>query len=127
MELRCRRAFSLLELLIAMGILSAAVVFIFRAFATSLSVAKFSQNIILATIISENKLYQIQEKQKESTAPLTSDSGKEVMAGREFTWSYESAKLEDKELIKLKFDISWQENLKEKPYAMEFFTYLIPD
>jgi type II secretion system protein I len=116
----------LLELLIAMGILSAAVVFIFRAFTTSLSVAKFSQNIILATIISENKLYQIQEKQKETSAPLAPESGEEVMASREFAWNYETAKSEGQELTELKFDISWQENVKEKPYQLEFSTYLMP-
>ena len=126
MGLKCRKAFSLLELLIATGILSAAIVFIFRAFTTSLSVAKFSQNIILASIISENKLYQIQEKQKETNAPLASEAGKEVMAKREFAWNYESAKLEGRELIQLKFDISWRENIKEKPYHLDFFTYLIP-
>jgi len=123
---KSNKAFSLLEVLITVAILSTAVIFVFRSFTASLSSAKFSQNITLACYLAEAKLWEIEQNQRQSPSPLDPDNGTEKMQGRDFNWSYETIKLEGLNLIKLRFNISWQEKIREKEYSMEFLTYLIP-
>ncbi|MFH1191309.1 MAG: prepilin-type N-terminal cleavage/methylation domain-containing protein, partial [Candidatus Omnitrophota bacterium] len=52
-----KRGFSLAEVLITMAILVTGIVFVFRAFVTSMSSAKFSQNITMACLLAENKIW----------------------------------------------------------------------
>lgn len=117
-----RRAFSLLEVIITLAILSAGIVFILRAFSASLYAAKFSQNITLACLLAEEKLWEIQEKQ--GGQEFLPAQNKETMQGRDFNWSYEAAKLEDSELTELKFNVSWRESAREKEYTLKFLADL---
>ena len=115
-----KRGLSLLEVLITTAILATAIVFIFQAFATALRVAKFSRNISLACLLGENKLAEIEESPE---APgFYSD--REEIQGEDFSWHYETNKLE--ELIELKLNISWKESPREKDYTLDLLTYLLP-
>lgn len=122
-RLKCNNSFSLIEVLITVAILSTAIVFIFRSFTASLAAVKFSQNITLACLLTEEKLFEIEERQ----APGASEyaEGRENLAEREFKWNYQTTPLEDSDLAELKFNVSWQENARENEYAIDFFTYLI--
>ena len=118
--------FTLFEVLIALAILSTAIVFIFRSFTSSLSSIKFSQNITLACFFAENKIWELEQEQKVKTVPIESRQGKEKMQGKDFKWAYQAKRLESSNLVDLEFVVSWQENLREKEYSLEFDSYLLP-
>ena len=122
---KSNKAFTLLEVLIALAILSTAIVFIFRSFTSSLSSAKFSQDITLACFFAESKIWELQEEQRIKSEPLAGQQGIEKIQGKDFKWSYQAKKIGSANLIDLEFIISWQENLREKEYSLEFDTYLL--
>lgn len=126
MQSRFNKAFSLVEVLITVGILSTAITFIFRSFTASLNSAKFSQNITLACYLAESKLFEIEQKQKNSLPPIENEEGSQDLQGKKFNWSYEIEQTEDPNLIKLEFNVSWQEGVREKEYVLSFSTYLLP-
>lgn len=126
MRLKSSKAFTLLELLITASILAGAVVFVLRSFTAALSAQRFSQNIVLACLFVDNKLQEIEQKQKEPDYPLRPESGAEKISERDLNWNYQTQALGDSGLIELKLTVSWREKIKEKPYSMEFLTYLAP-
>ena len=119
------RGFTLLEVLIALAILSTAIVFIFRSFTSSLYSTKFSQNITGACFFAENKIWELEQEQKAKTWPIESEQGNQKFQGKDFKWSYQAKRLGSSNLIYLEFIVSWQENLREKEYSLEFDTYLV--
>ena len=123
---RFSKAFTLFEVLIALAILSTAIVFIFRSFTSSLFSVKFSQNITLACFFAENKIWELEQEQKAKTGPIENRQGKEKVQGKDFKWAYQVKRLESSNLMDLEFIIYWQENLREKEYVLEFDTYLVP-
>ena len=122
---RSNKAFTLLEVLIALAILSTAIVFIFRSFTSSLSSAKFSQNITLASFFAEGKIWELEQEQKTKLEPIADRDGSEKMQGKDFKWSAKAKKVGSSGLVYLDFIISWQENFREKEYFIEFDTYLL--
>ena len=124
MASKSNKAFSLLEVIITVAILSTAIVFVFRAFTTVLSSVRFSQNITYACLLAEDKLWEIEEKQKESSDPLEIASGTKTLQGRDFRWDYTATKIADLNLVDLEFNLHWQEKAREKEYSLNFRTYL---
>lgn len=118
MLLKSNKAFSLLEVIISVAILSTAIVFIFRAFTMVLASVRFSQNITLACFLAEDKLWRLENK-----FPLTDTSQEETLRNIKFEYNHELTKTDTPELKQLKFTVSWIEK-RENPYAIEFFTYL---
>lgn len=119
---KSNKAFSLLEVLITVAILSTAIIFIFRAFTASLSSCKFSQNITFACFLAEDKLWEIEKRYKDKKSE-TLHPASEIMQNTEFNWDYEKQDI-DSELKQLKFAISWQEKVRENEYSIEILTYL---
>ena len=119
------KAFTLLEVLIALAILSTAIVFIFRSFTSSLSSAKFSQNITLACFFAENKIWELEQEQKVQAEPIESRKGSQKLQGKDFKWTYQAKRSGSSNLVYLEFIVYWQENLREKEYSLEFDTYLL--
>ena len=79
------RSFSLIEVIITAGILGGAVVFVLRAFATSLYAAKRSQGITIASFLAEEKLWKAQcQYRKDKTLPSFPD---DTVQGRVFSWA----------------------------------------
>lgn len=126
MASKSNKAFSLLEVIITVAILSTAIVFVFRAFTTVLSSVKFSQNITLACFLAEDKLWEIENKQKDTKGPLSTASGTEKIQEQDFNWDYTVTEIQDLNLVELKFNVNWKENVREKEYVLNFATYLIP-
>lgn len=123
MRLRYNKAFSLIEVLITVAILSTAIIFVFRSFTASLNTARFSQDITLASFLAEDKLWNIEKKFIANAAlPF---SGSEIMQNRTFNWDYKITETQIANLSQFKFTVSWKENVREKQYPIEFFTYLI--
>ena len=124
MTSKSSKAFTLLEVLIALAILSTAIVFIFRSFTFSLSTTKFSQNITLACFLAEDKIWELEQGQMAQVEPIESQQGSEKIQGKDFRWAYQTKKLGNSDLVYLEFIVYWQENLREKEYSLEFDTYL---
>lgn len=122
MKSKFNNAFSLLEVLITVGILSVAVITIFRSFAASLSAARFSQHISLASYLTEGKILEIEQAYKKNLT--TQDYGVTSFASTNFNWHYEILDTQKEDLKELKFIVSWKENQREQEYPMEFLTYL---
>ena len=125
MTSRSNKAFSLLEVIITVAILSVAIMFIFRSFASAIASTKFSQNISLACFLAESHLWEIEQRHKDNLA-LPSPQGTEKIEERGFNWDYTILDTDIPELKKLKFTVSWKERLREKEYSVDFFTYLAP-
>ncbi len=123
---RFNKAFTLLEVLIALAILSTAIVFIFRSFTASLSSVKFSQNITLACFFAENKIWELEQEQKAKADLIESRQGNQKLQGKDFRWAYQVERLGSSDLAYLEFIVYWQENLREKECSLEFDTYLVP-
>lgn len=127
MTLKSNSAFSMIEVLITTVILSTAIVFVFRSFSMSLAAARFSQNLTLACYLAEDKIAEIEERQKYERDALTSENGQEDIQNTEFNYAYELSASEDPRLINLNFNTSWQEGMREKEYRVAFSTALLPE
>ena len=122
MRFRFNRAFTLLEVLITVAILTTAITFIFRSFTASLAFAQFSQDITIACYLAEDKLWEIE--QSPVSGPKSSGWGSQRIQNKNFNWLYEIRDTDNDDLKELKLTVSWKENVREKEYTMEFLTYL---
>jgi len=128
MRLKFNKSFSLIEVLITVGIVSGVIIFIFRCFAASLGMSLFSQHISLGCYLAEDKLWQIEQAWQNNTEKLPRP-GVEKIQDRDFKWDYEISDSDpdatNTTLKNLKLEVSWQENFREKDYSLEFFTTLL--
>ncbi|MFH1440911.1 MAG: prepilin-type N-terminal cleavage/methylation domain-containing protein [Candidatus Omnitrophota bacterium] len=120
-----KKGFTLVEVLITMAILVTGIVFVFRAFFTSMISAKFSQDITMACFLAENKIWEIEENRKGNITMET--FGSQTLQNKEYKWNYLISKIEDMELEEMEFDLSWQEKPREKEYLLKLITYLPPE
>lgn len=122
MRFRLNRAFTLIEILITLAILSTAIIFVFRSFTASLSAARFSQDISLACFLAEDKIWEIEEAA--ALGLQIPESGTQVIQNKNFNCYHEITDSASPDLRELKFTVSWKENIREKDYPLEFLTYL---
>ncbi|MDD4955332.1 MAG: hypothetical protein PHP17_04760 [Candidatus Omnitrophica bacterium] len=120
------KAISLIEVLITVAILAGGIVFVFRGFMTSLSATSLSQNIMLASYLAEDKLWQIEEMQKQKT--LTENSGLETinLQSGQFNIGYEISQVGTGGLKKMDISVSWPRD-RGNSYSVNFPTYLYPE
>jgi type II secretion system protein I len=123
---KSNKAISLVEVLITLIILCVGIVSIFNAFSVSLNAVKRSQDITLACLFAEDKLWQIELRQKNKLPAEDDFAGTITMQNKEFKWDYQISDTDASYLKQLKFSIAWQEK-REKEYAIEFYTYLLSD
>jgi type II secretion system protein I len=115
-------AFTFVELLITVSILSTAIIFVFRSFTTSLNVARFAQNMTLACYLAEDKIWQIETAHRTETA--IPRPGNETQGNTAFNWNYTVGDTGLENLKELKFLVSWEEGTRARPYQMEFVTLI---
>ena len=125
MRYRLNKAFSLIEVLISVAILSGAIVFIFRAFNTSLFAGRLSQDISVGCFLVEEKLWEIEQKKKNKTPFLNSAVEEYDTGEKKINISYISADTDIPALKQLNIKVEWPER-GAKPYAMDFVTLLEP-
>lgn len=99
----------------AVGILAVITVFIFRAFSSALAAAKLSQNISLACILTENKIWEINQQLMQS-GKMTAGEGQQELQGREFRWRYaiEPVLYLSTILPELQWSLQWDENARRQ-------------
>lgn len=118
MKSRLNRAFTLIEVLITVAILSSAIIFVFRSFATALTSVKFSQDLTRACYLAEDKLWEINQYS------LNGNSLPEQGSEDKFRWEYEISPASEPNLEELKLNVYWKKNKKESDYSLQFSTYL---
>jgi type II secretory pathway pseudopilin PulG len=117
-------AFSLIEVLVSIALLSTAIVFIFRAFNTSLSAARLSRNISLTCFVIEQKIWEIEQQRKDNLAIPETASSEINLAGEKFNLDYIIADTDIATLKRLNIKTSWRQR-RLKPYSMDFSTLLL--
>lgn len=118
--LRCgnKKGFSLLELIIAIGVLSIGIVAVFEAFIFSGRVTKFACDIIDASFIAEDKLQELESREvfkliKEEESASTRGS---------FSCKYTISPVAQSDLYKLSLVVSWLRLKKQEELSLG--TYL---
>jgi len=103
------RGFTLLEVLIALFILTIGITFIYSIFPLGMRVAKQTQTLSSVSFFAQKKL----EELKTSTAPLTNSTGQDAI----FNWTVKVTDYTTPENIVLKkvqLDILWSEGGSER-------------
>jgi prepilin-type N-terminal cleavage/methylation domain-containing protein len=116
------KAFSLLELLISIAILSIGITVALQALSFSSRVTGLTLDMVKAVFLAEDKIQELEfyEKQK-----LTSSLAAEVNESQDkFAWAYRIWPEPEFSLLRLDFEVVWQRaNRNEK---IELSTYLKP-
>lgn len=113
MRLKTSSSFSLIEVLVTVAILSAAIIFILQALAASLSASRLSQNISRACYLTEEKIWNIKES-----------FGEGPMREGDFRWDYIVRDTDNSKLGELEFSVFWPQKPGQE-YSMKFKTYFI--
>lgn len=100
------KAFSLLELIITIAILSAGITVILQAFSFSSRVTGLSSDIIKAVFLAEDKLQELDFKEKQGLIPQ--ESALQTGIYGKFQWKDSLNFDTDVNLYKLDFTVSWQ-------------------
>jgi len=117
------KAVTLLEALVAATVISVGIISVFRAFTSSLSATRLSQDITSASFLFKDRLWDLQQRCAISSGVPRSDQEKINVRNKEFTANYEIADTEFPALKKVTYTISWEAR-RDAPYRMEFDAYL---
>lgn len=113
-------AFSLLELMITVAILSIGIVVVLQAFSYASRMTGLSCDIINAVFLAEDKVQELEFKEKQG---LINKEPAEVKDKKDkFSWGYALSLEPDLNLYKLNFDITWQRANREE--GLDLNTYL---
>lgn len=112
------KAFSLLELIIAVAILSIGIIVVLQAFSFSAHATGLSGDIIRAVFLAEDK---IQELEFQARQKNIKEESVEDVNGR-FNWGYSINLDKELNLYKLDLRIDWQRQRRKQ--SLEVDTYL---
>ena len=114
------KAFSLLELIITVAILSTGIVVVLQTFSYSARMTGLSGDIINAVFLAEDKLQELGYKERrrliEKEPPQVKDKKDK------FEWGYNITLDQDLDLYRLDFDVSWQRANRQEDLQLN--TYL---
>lgn len=118
---RGKRAFSLLELLVAITILSVGIVTVLQALSVSSRVAALSFDLVNANFLAENKMQEWEFKEKRGFLSKEPPAAEDKIG--KFTWQYALNNLEpDLKLYHLNFNLSWERAKRQEKINLN--TYL---
>lgn len=119
------RGFTFIEVLIAVAVLSTAIIFVFRSFTSSIESSRFAQDISLAYYFLEDRLWDTeQDYLRMNDFPLSGKNTQETENEKgKFTWNYEIGDSPYEDLKLFNFGVSWR-RLKEKEHSLGMLTYL---
>jgi type II secretion system protein I len=117
---RKNKAFTLLEVLITIAIISVAVVFIYKGFSVIIAATSKSQDILLACYLAEEKFWEASRNPSVTTA-----EGQEDMQNRVFKWQYVLEKdPQALDLNELFLTVNWQTRKSTNSLNLDFFSYV---
>lgn len=114
------RAFSLLELLISVAILSIGIVAIMQAFSFSARSTGLSCDVMDVVFLAKDKLQELEAKEFQGSVAKEPSPVKDRKD--KFAWGYTLTPDTDLNLYRLDLDIRWQRGNREE--SMAFNTYL---
>jgi prepilin-type N-terminal cleavage/methylation domain-containing protein len=133
-----KRGFLLIELLVTIAILSGGLVLILAGFNSSLNALRTSQNIIRASEILEEKMWQLEQQAEEEEGIVAGEDEGEVngfswvkevlpleetaLPQDESLWDEETAPILETALSEVKLNLHWREGSKERELSV--ITYL---
>ena len=112
------KAFSLLELIMALAILSIGMVAVLQAFSFSAQVTGLSCDIISAVFLAEDKMQELEFQETQGSLQEAFERGE---SGR-FIWERSIVQEQDLDMFKADLKISWQRQGRQQ--ALEASTYL---
>jgi len=118
-----KRGFLLYDVLLALAILSIGLVTVLRSFSTSLQAVRTSRDYFKATLLLEDKLWEMEREN--SLPPGISRSS---FPSSKFSWKVETSAIEEEEdmsLSAVKVTISWKEGKGEKD--IELTTWMVKE
>lgn len=106
-----QKGFSLLELLIAIAILSAGITVIIQAFSYSAKAQALATDMIQAILLAEDKLQEIEfmKPKSEGYEPLKAENN-----GDTFKWDYLLSPFTETDTYLLRLNIAWQRARREE-------------
>ena len=115
------KAFSLLELIIAVAVLSIGIVAVLEALSFTARLAGLSSDIVNAVLFSEDKMQELEFKESQH---LLESEPQEAMGEKDkFKWEYMNKLDADLGLYKLDFNINWQRRDRQEKISLN--TYLL--
>ena len=124
---RPSRAFTLVEVLLAVAILSGAIVFVLRSFMASLSAVRLSQDMTQACFLAEGILWSAEDRGRLGIpAASARGAGRLTLEGRDFEWSYESVPAEPAAPQELSVKVGWRQKAQGPARQLEFLTCIQP-
>lgn len=115
------KAFSLVELIIAVAVLSIGIVAVLEALSFTARLAGLSSDMVNAVLFSEDKMQELEFK--ESQHLLESEPQEASGEKDKFKWEYMNNLDADLGLYKLDFEINWQRREREEKISLN--TYLL--
>lgn len=112
------KGLSLLELIVAVAVLSSGILVVLQAFSASSHAAAISQDTMRAVFIAQDILQEVEFKREKGTSEEENLKGKTD----KFDWEYTITHEPDSELYKLNIDISWLRASREDKLSLT--TYL---
>ena len=129
LRIRFQAGFSLLELMLAITILSAGMVIVMHSYVTSLRAVRVSGNFLAANLLLEEKIWEIQEEQIRLGEIITEEKqGEFALPFEAFSYkiSFEKEQFEGQEelspLYKSTFEVFWQE--RDSQWSSFCLTYM---
>ncbi|MBI2870635.1 MAG: hypothetical protein HYY14_02865 [Candidatus Omnitrophica bacterium] len=117
--------FLLFEVLVAVAIVSATLVFITRGFSTSLRAIRLSDGYLAATWLAEEKLESLARRFSEDNDPsILSDRGHFPRPYDSFSWKTDSEELEELPLRTVELVVNWEEGRRREEIRMDTYFYL---
>lgn len=114
--------FLLLEVMVAISLLSVGLVLVLRTFSTSLQTLRTSQNYTQAVLRLEEKVWELEEKAREFEILPAERDGTFGDEDEKFKWELQTTKLEDIVLHEATLLVRWQEGRRGK--SVSLVTYL---
>lgn len=125
-KLRSSNSFSLLEVVVTVGIVATAFVFIFRGFGTVLSSSRLSREVESACLLAEEAVWQT--CQRLTAEPGLSElSGQQPDAPQQFHWQALITQTADTELglRQVQLEVKWKETAT-RTGQLDVRTYYLP-
>lgn len=118
--LKQNKAFSLLETVVSIAVLAILLAVILQAFSFSIRASKLACNIIEATFLANDKLQELEFKEKNNQIDNTDSEITEIK--NIYTWKYSISALPELNLHLLNFYITWKTMRQDD--KLEVNTYL---